>query len=40
MKAMILGFAAAVLIAAGAAVALDRIDASSAARYSTPSVRL
>ncbi|WP_281262077.1 hypothetical protein [Azospirillum thermophilum] len=40
MKAMFLGFAAAALIAAGAAVVLNGLDASSAARFSTPAVRL
>lgn len=40
MKAMLLGFAAAVLIAIGAAAALGTLDYSSAARYSSASVRL
>lgn len=40
MKAMLLGFAAAALIAFGAAVALTSMDHSSASRYSSQSVRL
>lgn len=40
MKAMVLGFAAAALIAFGAAVALFSLDYSSATRNSTQSVRL
>ncbi|MCW2243027.1 hypothetical protein [Azospirillum canadense] len=40
MKAMVLGFAAAALIAFGASVALKSVDDSSAHRYSAASVRL
>ncbi|WP_286191889.1 hypothetical protein [Roseomonas genomospecies 6] len=40
MKAMLLGFVAAIVIAAGASVALTSIDHSSATRFSSSSVRL
>ncbi len=40
MKAMLLGFAAAAVIALGAAVALTSVDDRSATRYSSSSVRL
>ncbi|QCN97965.1 hypothetical protein D3093_22785 (plasmid) [Azospirillum argentinense] len=40
MKAMLLGFAAAIVIAVGASVALTSIDHSSASRFSSSSVRL
>lgn len=40
MKAMILGFAAAAVIALGAAVALNSIDHSTAGRFSSSTVRL
>ncbi|WP_281280333.1 hypothetical protein [Azospirillum ramasamyi] len=40
MKAMFLGFAAAAVIALGAAVALNTINHSTAAQFSSPSVRL
>ncbi|TWA83480.1 hypothetical protein FBZ85_101225 [Azospirillum brasilense] len=40
MKAMLLGFAAAIVIAVGASVALTAIDHSSASRFSSSSVRL
>lgn len=40
MKAMFLGFAAAILIAAGAAAVLTGTDHSSAQRTATPSARL
>lgn len=40
MKAMVLGFAAAALIAFGASVVLTSLDDSTAHRYSTSSVRL
>ncbi|MBP2297500.1 hypothetical protein [Azospirillum picis] len=40
MKAMMLGFAAAVLIALGAAAALNAVDHSTAQRFSASTVRL
>lgn len=40
MKAMLLGFVAAIVIAVGASVALTSIDHSSATRFSSSSVRL
>ncbi|MGQ9365232.1 hypothetical protein [Azospirillum sp. ST 5-10] len=40
MKAMVIGFAAAVLIAVGAAVVLDRVPNSAASVQSSPAVRL
>lgn len=40
MKAMVLGFVAAILIAFGASVALKSVDDSSATRYASSSVRL
>ncbi|MDQ2103498.1 hypothetical protein [Azospirillum isscasi] len=40
MKAMLLGFAAAIVIAIGASVALTSVDHSSATRFSSSSVRL
>ncbi len=40
MKAMFLGFAAAIIVALAAAVALTNADMSSATRFSTQSVRL
>ena len=40
MKAMILGFAAAAVIALGAAVALNSIGHSTAERFSSSTVRL
>ncbi|WP_282183828.1 hypothetical protein [Azospirillum sp. TSO35-2] len=40
MKAMMLGFAAAAVIALGAAMALNAIGHSTAERFSTPAVRL
>lgn len=40
MKAMVLGFAAAALIALGASVVLNSVDGSSATRYASASVRL
>ncbi|WP_448206604.1 hypothetical protein [Azospirillum sp. sgz302134] len=40
MKAMLLGFAAAVAIAFGASVVLKSMDDSTATRYSTSAVRL
>jgi len=40
MKAMLLGFAAAALIALGAAVALTSVDNSTATRYAGQAVRL
>ncbi|WP_372399901.1 hypothetical protein ABMY26_34160 [Azospirillum sp. HJ39] len=40
MKAMILGFAAAAVIALGTAVALNAVRHSTAERFSSPAVRL
>lgn len=40
MKAMILGFAAAAVIALGTAAVLNTMDHSTAGRYSSTSVRL
>lgn len=40
MKAMLLGFAAAVVIALGTAAVLNSVDHSTAERYSSSSVRL
>ncbi|WP_281178693.1 hypothetical protein [Azospirillum thiophilum] len=40
MKAMILGFAAAAVIALGTAVALNAVGHSTAERFSSPAVRL
>lgn len=40
MKAIVYGLLAAVLIAVGAAVVLDRVPNSAADRYSSPAVRL
>lgn len=40
MKAMFWGFAAAIIVALAAAVALTSADMSSATRFSTQSVRL
>jgi len=40
MKAMFIGFAAAILIAAGAAVVLTNMEHSSAQRYASPAARL
>ncbi len=40
MKAMILGFAAAAVIALGTAVVLNAVGHSTAERFSSPAVRL
>lgn len=40
MKAMVIGFTAAILIAVGAAAVLSSVEHSSAQRFSSPAVRL